>query len=291
LWQYAANEGKVSQDTKDLFVHASASLSVLIAFFLGVQFGQAAGKRTDAMAIMVQLDGAKYFLEKRGIWISRDTGYHPFYFMDPAFASESTSLETQIKATHKDDTDTIQKLEAEIKIRTQLEGLSTEFPNFDAFSYFDGLAGLLGKLHALAHVHTETNTFNRLFRGIVLIAYGVAIPLGSTILSAAGPINGFTKWQFYVTILVNILILIVYFSIDYSQTHSVKRLADLASVSNYWRLADDDWIPRKDLKDETTTSFTEVAKDRIKEYTLQKRAESRLHVRRFERTNNRLKVN
>ena len=68
----------------------------------------------------------------------------------------------------------------------------------------------------------------------------MAIPLASPILPDT--INGFTKWQFY----VNVLILIIYFSIDYSQTHSVKRIAD---ITDYWRLKDNEWIPHNNIAD------------------------------------------
>jgi hypothetical protein len=287
LWQYAANEGKVDADTQALFANAGSSLSVLIAFFLGVQFGQDSTKRTSAMGIVVQLDGAKYFLQKRGIWITRSAGYHPLYFLDSAFASDSKTLETQLAVARKGgNRNQVEMLKNEVEIKKKLAGLSAEFPNFDAFSYFDGLAGLLGQLHALAHVHSESNTFTRLFRVIVLIAYGVAIPLGSTILPSVGEtVNGFTKWQFYVTVLVNILILIVYFSIDYSQTHSVKRLADLDRVTDYWRLKDSDWLPRTDetgdifFLDTTTTSEGEI--ERLGREEEQQKAQTRVRMRYF----------
>tara|TARA_Y100000034_G_C6907949_1_gene421933 strand:+ start:2194 stop:3036 length:843 start_codon:yes stop_codon:yes gene_type:complete len=238
LWQYAANEGKVSSSTRDLFTHAASSLSILISFFLGVQYGQTSTKRADALAIRVQLDGAKYFLVKRKVWLRQTGGYHPFYFLDPIFSQNEKGGGTEIQET-----------------RNALNGILEEFPNFDAFSYFNNIAGLLGQLHALARVHTETVTFNRLFRGIVLIAYTVAIPLSSTIIAGD---NGFLQWQFYITVLVNILILVVYFSIDHSQTHSIKQLADLSMEANYWRLDDIAWIPHLENDPAVTPLHTDV---------------------------------
>jgi hypothetical protein len=65
-------------------------------------------------------------------------------------------------------------------------------------------------------------------------------------------------------VLVNILILVVYFSVDYAQTHTVWRLADMDATTDYWRIKDSDWLPWTDetgaayLTDQTTTSEAEI---------------------------------
>jgi len=207
LWQKEANKGNIDTGTRDAFRAATASLGVLIAFFVGIQFQEAAGKRSRALAITVQLDGAKYLLVQKGIW---KPNAHPFDYIENVDRGKK---------------------------------LGSGFGNFDPFSWFLGIASILGELHALSRVHSETRTFNAIFRAIILIAYTIAIPIASTVTHV-----GLGAWQLYMTIAINVLTLIVYFAIDIAQTHSIHKLANFSEkVGDYWRLNDKNWIPEKHL--------------------------------------------
>lgn len=192
VWRDLWDKGTLSDDQVAGCHNIFLPLSILVTFFLAVQFSEGNGRRSNARDTYVALRGNRIFLDtvSSDIISTLDSG-----------ARKPISISGLIEN------------------KSLFTKFSNVYINFDLLGFLVNVDGNITKLHSFSVLHLESTYFRYAFACLLIVHYCIISPIAVIL-----PGTGMSGWLFYAIVLANLMTLCIYAVVDIGQKHTISHL-------------------------------------------------------------------